>query len=96
MKIRNIGSKSSTSSNMTRVSVKLRRISVVKSQESQQSIELNGRLSESISVENVTKWFEEIFKHLNKTNHLDVLQESDRIFNMKEVQFPLSPMDPVN
>lgn len=93
MKIRNTGSKSSTTSNMTRVSVKLRRISVV---QSLQSIELDGRLSESFSVENVTKWYEEIYNHLNKTNHLDVLQESDRLFNMKEVQFPLLPMDPVN
>lgn len=67
-----------------------RHISVAK------NVASDGNIPASVSFEDVQKWYYEINDHLKKTNHSDVLEASDRVFNMKEVHFSLSQLCPVN
>ncbi|XP_037047478.1 uncharacterized protein LOC119082168 [Bradysia coprophila] len=76
-----------------RISVQIKRLAEIENMKSIKALESTDTPLESTdtSLLEVEKWQQEICDHLKKMNHLGVLKESDRVFNMKDVYFPLGP-----
>lgn len=49
------------------------------------------RARASVTEEDLRKWYAEVYETLSKMNKLDILDDSNRIFNMDESGFYLSP-----
>ncbi len=78
--------KSSANFSTRRLSIHIRRISIPKVDKSVES-------NDSVSLDDVQKWENEIHEHLNKSNHSDILTDCNRIFIMTESHFSLNSVN---
>ncbi|KAG4077006.1 hypothetical protein HA402_015993 [Bradysia odoriphaga] len=78
-------------SNSSILGVTARRISIRLNRLAENMKSIKALESTDTSLQEVEKWQQEICDHLKKMNHLGVLEESERVFNMKDAYFPLGP-----